>query len=238
MPPLNKKSSRLFILLPSLMCRYSSTQATCALHDVGGLLTQRLPSAADDEKYGLLVSPDAAVQACMLGAVFASQRLRMFSAAIVQQCMGHVFLQRATSPSQAHNEEPQTHAKTAVDEATSQATAASPTLQHAQMRTSTSATAAAEPAPASAPQLNDVLGRQQGFKPCSGSPPACSAAPALTMDGKQRAQDSISMLKETVDELGSTLQSAQVWCHACCRKKTPKDWSTQWHQSCHDVLHT
>ena len=222
MPPLNKKTSQVFTLLPSLMCRYSSTQATCALHDVGGLRTQRLPSEADDEKYGLLVSPDAAVQACMLGAVFASQRLRMFSAAIVQQCMGHVFLQRATSPSQAHNElqEPQTHAKTAVDEATSQATAA------------------AEPAPASAPQLNDVLGRQQGFKPCSGSPPACSAAPALTMDGKQRAQDSISMLKETVDELGSTLQSAQVWCHACCRKKTPKDWSTQWHQSCHDVLHT
>ena len=221
MPPLNMTISRDFILLPSMMCRYSGTQATCALHDVGGLRTQRLPSEADDEKYELLVSPDAAVQACMLGAVFASQRLRMFSAAIVQQCMGHEFLQRATSPSQAHDElqEPQTHAKTAVDEATSQATAASPTLQHAQMRTSTSATAAARPLPASAPRLNDVLGRQQGFEPCSASPPACSAAPALTAEGKLRAQDSVSMLKETVDRLGLTLQNAQVQRHACCRKE-------------------
>ena len=206
------------------MRRYSGTHATCALHDVGGLRTQRLPPEADDEKYGLLVSPDPAVQACMLSAVFASQRLHMFSAAMVQQCIGHEFLQRATSPLQSHNElqEPQTHAKTAVNEATSQATAASPTLQHAQMRTSTSATAAAEPLPASAPQLKDVLSRQQGFEPCSGSPLARSAAPALTAEGKQRAQDSVSMLKETVDRLGFTLQNAQVQRHACCSKKRLK----------------
>ena len=205
-----------FILLPTLMCRHSGTQTTCALHDVGGLRTQRLPSEVDDEKYGLLVSSDAAVQAGMLGAVFASQRLRMFSAAIVQHCMGQEFLQRATSPSQAHNElqEPQTHAKTAVDEATSQATAASPTLQHAQMRTSTSATAAAESLPASSSQLNDVLARQPGSETCSASPPACSAAAALTAEGRQQAQHSVSMLKETVDRLGSTLQNAQVQCHA------------------------
>ncbi|CAK0782896.1 hypothetical protein CVIRNUC_006091 [Coccomyxa viridis] len=192
--------------------RHSGTQTTCALHDVGGLRTQRLPSEADDEKYGLLVSSDAAVQAGMLGAVFASQRLRMFSAAIVQHCMGQEFLQRATSPSQAHNElqEPQTHAKTAVDEATSQATAASPTLQHAQMRTSTSATAAAESLPASSSQLNDVLARQPGSETCSASPPACSAAAALTAEGRQQAQHSVSMLKETVDRLGSTLQNAQA----------------------------
>ena len=149
MQPLNMTRLEKFsLLLPLLMRRYSGTHATCALHDVGGLRTQRLPPEADDEKYGLLVSPDPAVQACMLSAVFASQRLHMFSTAMVQQCIGHEFLQRATSPLQSHNElqEPQTHAKTAVNEATSQATAASPTLQHAQMRTSTSATAAAEPA--------------------------------------------------------------------------------------------
>ena len=202
------------------MCRYSGTQATCALHDVGGLRTQQLPSEADDEKYGLLVSPDAAVQACMLGAVFASQRLRIFSAAIVQQCMGHEFLQRATSPLQAHNEpqEPQTHAKTAVKKATLQATATSSTLQHTQMRSAS--TAAAESLPASPPQLNGALSRQQGFEAGSGSPPACSAAPALTAEGKQRAQHSVSMLEKTFDKLGSTLQKAQVWCHACCRKGT------------------
>ena len=179
-------------------------------------------SEAENGKYGLLVSPDAAVQACMLGAVFASQRLRIFSAAIVQQCMRHESLQRAKGPPQTRNklQEPNTHERTAVEEAKSRTTAASSTRQRTQMRSA--ATAAAEALPASTPELSNVLARQQGFEARPGSPPACSAAAALTAEGKQSAQHSVTMLKKMFKKLEITLQNAQVQCHACYRKESAK----------------
>ena len=55
-------------------------------------------------------------------------------------------------------------------------------------------------------------------------------------EGKQRAQDSVSMLKETVDEIGVHFtECTGTACHACCSKKTTEVWSAQWHQSCHDA---
>ena len=223
-------------LIPSLMCMYSCTRATCALHDVGGLRTQQMLSEGDEVQYGLLASPDAAVQSCMLGGVLASQRLRVFSAAIVQQRMGHGLLQHAKGPPQSRDElqEPKTHAKTASKKPVSQATAMGPTVQRKQIMSA--ASAAAKPLPVSVPQPKDVLARQQGYEARPGSPEVCKAAAALTAEGKERARRSMSILKKTKSKLGVTLQNAQVWRYACCRKGDPKSGLHYVTPNCCDVL--